>query len=534
VVKTTGDGLLAEFGSVVDAVRCAVAFQEGMAERNRNSPNDRRIEFRIGVNLGDVIVQDDDVYGDGVNVAARLEGLAEPGGLLLSGMVHEAVRAKLDYSFDDLGPQKVKNIAEPISAFRVRVPSDAGSMTDRIISAPPPLPDKPSIAVLPFENISGDPEQEFFADGITEDIITALSKISELLVVARNSTFVYKGRAVNVAEVRQELGVGYVLEGSVRTANNRVRITAQLIETRSGHHAWAERYDRELSDIFALQDEITNEIVVVLQVNLSEGEQARLRKRQTDNFEAWECFVRGSRDVTSATRPNKERAQELLERAVTLDPNFAVAWVYLCRLHWQDARAHWTDTPEESLDRAAECAERALAIDDTYPDSHAAIGIVRLFQRRFEDAVAAGENAVESGANSAETYIILAQTLNYVDRSADAAALIERAMRLFPYYPDNLLGILALSYRRLGRFEESIALDTERLKRNPDNMYSDHRLASVYMELGRAEEARRHVAEAIKKNPHASLRQIRFSEPYQNEEYLDRYLDQLRKAGMPE
>jgi TolB-like protein len=484
--------------------------------------------------LGDVIAQDDDVYGDGVNVAARLEGLAEPGSVVLSGMVHEAVRGKLDYGYENLGSQRVKNIADPIAAFRVRVQNDEGSITDRIISASPPLPNKPSIAVLPFENISGNPEQEFFADGITEDIITALSKISELLVIARNSTFVYKGRAVNVAEVAQELGAGYVLEGSVRTANNRVRITAQLIETGSGHHAWAERYDRELSDIFALQDEITNEIVVALQVNLSEGEQARLHKRQTDSIEAWECYVRGSRDVTSATRAKREQAQELLERAVTLDPNFAVAWVYLCRLHWQDARAHWTSTPEKSLDKAAECVERALAIDDTYPDSHAAIGIVRLFQRRFADAVAAGEKAVELGANSAETYIILAQTLNYVGRAADSAALNERAMRLFPYYPDNLLGVLAVSYRMLGRFEESIALDTERLKRNPDNMYSDHRLASVYMELGREEEARRHVAEAIKKNPHASLRQIRFSEPYQDEEYLERYLDLLRKAGLPE
>ncbi len=396
------------------------------------------------------------------------------------------------------------------------------------------LPDKPSIAVLPFENMSGDPEQEYFADGIAEEIITSLSKVPNLFVIARNSSFAYKDKSPDVRQVAKELGVRYVLEGSVRKAGNRVRVTAQLIEALSGHHLWAEKYDRELSDIFALQDEITHEIAVALQVSLSEGEQALLRKRQTHNIEAWECFVRASSASSSATRATRDQAREFLERAVTLDPNFAVAWVHLGRLHWTDARAHWTGTPEKSLDRAAECAERALAIDSTYADSHAFIGIVRLFQRRFAEAVAAGEKAVELGANSADTYVVLAQTLNYVDRAADAVALIERAMRLLPYYPDNLLGILAVSYRMLGRYEEAIALDTERLRRNPDNMYSDFRLASVYMELGRKEEARRHVAESIKKNPHASLQQVRFSEPYEDEEYLDGYLDLLRSAGLPE
>jgi adenylate cyclase len=327
---------------------------------------------------------------------------------------------------------------------------------------------------------------------------------------------------------------GYVLEGSVRAANDRVRITAQLIEAGSERHVWAEKFDREISDIFALQDEITNEIVIALQVNLSEGDQARLRRRQTDNVQAWDCFVRGLHGANSSTRAQYESALELLEKAVTLDPNFAIAWVVLGRLHWQAARAYWSDPPEISFDKAVECAEKALSIDDTLPDTHAFIGIVRLFQRRFEDAVTAGEKAVELGANSAETYVILAQTLNYVDRAEDALALNERAMRLFRYYPDNMLGVLALSYRILGRYDESIALDTERLRRNPDNMYSDFRLASLYMELGREDEARRHVAEAVKKNPRCSLRQVRFSEPYQDEQYLNHYLDLLRKAGLPE
>jgi TolB-like protein/cytochrome c-type biogenesis protein CcmH/NrfG len=382
--------------------------------------------------------------------------------------------------------------------------------------------------------MSGDPGQEHLADGMAEEIITALSKISELQVIARNSTFVYKGRAVKVSEVGHNLGAGYVLEGSVRAAGDRVRITAQLIEAESERHVWAERYDREISDIFALQDEITNEIVVALQVNLSEGDQARLRRRQTDNLEAWECYLRGARDVASGARADYDQGRERLERAVALDPNFAVAWVLLGRLYWHAARAHWTGAPEASFGKAVECAERALAIDNSLPDTIAFVGMMRLFQRRYDEAIAAGKKAVELGANSAETYITLAHILTYVDRAEEASALLERAMRLFRYYPDNLLGVQALCYRQLGRYDEALALDAERLRRNPDNLYSAFLLASVYMELGRVDDARRHIAEAIKKNPNCSVRQIRFSEPFRDERYMDKYLDLLRQAGLPE
>ena len=536
VVKLMGDGLLAEFPSVVDAVKWAVEIQAKVAELSVEEPDEQRIEYRVGVNLGDVIVDGDDIYGDGVNVAARLQEIAERGGVCISEKVQAEVRGKLGVEFVDGGAQAVKNVSDPLRVWRwsPRQVGASDAARRRLAGEPLPLPDKPSIAVLAFDNLSGDPEQEYFADGIAEEIITSLSKVPDLFVIARNSSFAYKDKSPDMRQVAKELGVRYLLEGSVRRAGNRVRVTAQLIEALSGHHLWAEKYDRELSDIFALQDEITHEIVVALQVRLSEGDQALLRKRQTNNIEAWECFVRASSASSSATRATRDQAREFLERAVTLDPNFAVAWVHLGRSHWTDARAHWTGTPEKSLDRAAECAERALAIDSTYPDSHAFIGVIRLFQRRFAEAVAAGEKAVELGANSAESYLVLAQTLNYVDRAADAAALIERAKRLLPYYPDNLLGVLAVSYRMLGRYEEAIALDTERLRRNPDNMYSDFRLASVYIELGREEEARHHVAEAIKKNPHASLQQVRFSEPYEDEEYLDGYLDLLRSAGLPE
>ena len=274
VVKTTGDGLLAEFVSIVDAVRCAVAFQDGMRERNTGTPENRRIEFRIGVNLGDVIVQDDDVFGDGVNIAARLEGLAEPGGICVSDMVHQGIGTKLDLSFDDLGPQRVKNIGEPVRAFRIRhdAPSSAPSSGQ---SDAPPLPDKPSIAVLPLDNISGDPEQEYFSDGITEDIITELSKISGLFVIARHSAFTFKGQSVTLKQVGRELGVRYVMEGSVRKAGNRLRITVQLIDAMTDHHIWAERYDRDLEDIFAVQDEVARSVASALAVALKPDEGLR-------------------------------------------------------------------------------------------------------------------------------------------------------------------------------------------------------------------------------------------------------------------
>ena len=482
VVKATGDGILVEFSSAVDAVRNALDLQGALRRRNADVSKDVRIEFRVGINVGDVIVEGDDIHGDGVNVAARLESLCQPGEVYISGTVYDQVMGKLAASFEDLGERTVKNIAKPVRIYRALLgPDHEQQFEPQIFDAPPLFPDQPSIAVLPFQNMSGDLEQEFFSDGITEDIITTLSKIPELQVIARNSTYVHKGHAVKVSEIGRDLGVEFVLEGSVRASNNRLRITAQLIETNSDRHVWAERYDRDVSDLFALQDEIANEIAIALQVNLSEGDQARLRRRQTNSLEAWECFVRGSQGVVSATRAKYDEARELLERAVSLDPKFAIAWVKLASLHWQVARAYWTDTPDRSLEKAADYLQRALAIDETLPDAHAYLGLVYLIQRRFEDAIAAGERAIDLGANTAEAYVILAHTLSLAGKPSDALALLERATRLYRFYPDHMLGVLALCYRMLGRYEEAIALDTERLRRNPDNVYSDVRLASLYM-----------------------------------------------------
>jgi adenylate cyclase len=532
IVKLMGDGMLAEFPSVVDAVRAAVETQRAVTEHNSGLPEDKRIRFRVGINLGDVVIDGDDIHGDGVNVAARLEGLAEAGGICISGSVHDQVRDRLDLAFEDMGEQTVKNIARPIRVWRWLEAARAGSTMAR--SEPLSLPDKPSIAVLPFTNMSGDPEQEYFADGITQDIVTALSKIAELLVIFVDAMVSHSITNPKTLEVATGLGVSHFLKWSVRKAGNRVRVSTQLVVANTGRNLWAERYDRELTDIFALQDDITQEIVTAMQVNLTEGEQARLRRRQTENIAAWECYVRGISKHRRFTRDGTAAARTLFEQALALDPNFGAAWAYLGRSHWQDARAGWSELPHASLERAAECVERSLAIDDAYPEAHTSLGMVRTLQRRFEEAIAAGERSIDLGPNVAESYVMLALTLSYVGKPEKGVALIDKAMRLSPFYHDNWLGVLANGYRMLGRYEESIALEHGRLKRNPENFYSDFRLAVLYMELGREQEARAHVAEAIKKNRNLSLRQIRFCEPYQDEKYLERYLDDLRKAGLPE
>ena len=530
IVKTTGDGLLVEFPSVVDAVRCAVAIQQAMVEREAGVPEERRIRYRVGVNLGDIVVDGDDILGDGVNVAARLEGLAEPGGICISIDVFRQIEGKLDLAFDDLGEQQVKNMEKPIRVYRIR-PGPAAAAVEELALE---LPDKPSIAVLPFDNLSDDQKQVFFADGIVEEIITSLSKIPDLFVIARNSSFAYKDMSPDVRQVAKELGVRYVLEGSVRKAENRVRITAQLIEASSGHHLWAERYDRELVDIFNLQDEITSEIVTALEVRLTEGEQARLRRRQTDDLGAWEFFVRGQTLLRRHTKEDNPPARAFFEQALERDPDFAAASVLLAWTHVIDARLGWSTSAEVSLEQGAALCEKSLALDDAQPDAYALLGCMRLIQRRYEEAETYGRKAIEVGPNVADAFVWLATTLNYTGRAQEAVGLIEKAMRFSPFYPSWYLGILGVSYRVLGRFEDAIAADMKRLARDPHNTLSNFRLAAVYAGMGREDEARAQVAEALKKNPNASIHQVRVSEPYRDEDEMERYLDGLRKAGLPE
>jgi len=359
IVKLMGDGLLVEFASVVDSVDCAVAWQDNVGVHEAEGDEDKRFRFRIGINLGDVIVEGDDIHGDGVNIAARLEGLADPGGICLSGDAYRQVKGKTEAVFEDMGAQDLKNVAEPVRIYRIAM---AG--TPPVSTAPPalpsgrdeplPLPDKPSIAVLPFANMSNDPGQEYFSDGITEDIITDLSKVSGLFVIARNSTFIYKGKAVNIPDVCRELGVRFALEGSVRKAGNRVRITAQLIDGSSGGHLWAERYDRDLTDIFEVQDEVTQQIVAALKVTLSAAEESLIADGGTKNVEAHDLFLRG-RGLVFGIKKDREmfdRSTACFRRAIELDPDYADPYAGLGMVYMLDHQNRWSDTPETSLDEA--------------------------------------------------------------------------------------------------------------------------------------------------------------------------------------
>ncbi len=537
-VKLMGDGALVEFASVVDSVQCAVEIQRAMAERNAQVPEDRRIEFRVGINLGDVIVEGDDIYGEGVNVAARLEGLAEPGGVCVAGTVFDHVTGKVDLPFEDMGSQTVKNIAAPVRAYQWR--------SEPVTAANPVVPettvgtsqnlrlsDKPSIAVLPFDNMSGDPEQEYFADGLVEDIITNLSKLANLFVISRNSTFAYKGKATDVRKIAEDLGVGSVLEGSVRKAGDRVRITGQLIDAKTGSHLWAEKYDRQLADIFDLQDEITRKIVTALSVRLTEGDQIQLRRRQTNSVEAWESYCRGQSYLRRFNKPDNEQAKQTLNKVITTDPKFASAWSHLAWAHYMDGRAGWAPS-DEAFERAKDYANKSLSIDDRLPDAYAMLGAIALHRRSYSEAISLGKKAVELGPSVADNMVILGMTMNYSGRVNEALELVERAVRLSPHYPDWYLGIAGVSYFQLGRYENAIAADKARLARTPDNTFSDFRLAAIYQKLGREEKAKAHAAQALKKNPSLSLSQIEISEPYQDPEILQDYVELLRRTGIPE
>ena len=532
LIKTMGDGALIEFASPVSAVTCAAAVQQAVTERASKEPEDRRVLLRIGVNLGDVVAQaDGDLYGDGVNVAARLEGIANPGGIAISAKVHDELQGKLALAFEDRGEQTLKNIARPV---RVYASSGTASRSARSPAKRLTLPDKPSIAVLPFTNMSGDPEQEFFVDGLVEDVLTSLSKVSDLFVVALNSTFVYKGKAVDLREVATQLGVRYVVEGSVRKGGQRIRITVQLIDGQTGSHLWAERYDRSVEDIFDVQDDITREITTALQVRLTEGEQVELRRRQTSNLLAWEAFTRGQAHLRTFTLADNIQARRFLERALSLDPQFAAAWALLAWTYLMEGRLGWSKSNEAALEKGADAALRGIAINENASDAWSMLGGIRVYQRRFEEALEAGQRSIELAPNAADHLAIHALTLNFVGRPQEALTLIERAMRLSPFYPDFYLGFLGISYRLLGRIDEAIAADLRRLERNPANVFSDLRLAALYAQRGDLEKGRFHVKEALRKNPSYSVRQVRVTDPYQDEAEMARYIDLLRSVGLSE
>ncbi len=527
IVKRTGDGLLVDFASAVEAVRCAVAIQAGMADRNRATGDDSRIEFRIGINLGDVIIEGEDIYGDGVNIAARLESLADPGGIFVSRAVRDSVRDKLGLVLEDLGEKPVKNIRRPVRVFRI-------GRADGLAQALqlPEVPDKPSIAVLPFTNMSGDAEQEYFSDGISEDLITDLSKVSALFVIARNSSFTYKGKTAKVQEIGRELGVRFVLEGSIRKAGNRVRITAQLIDATSGGHLWADRFDRDLTDIFATQDEVVQKIVGALAVKLTQGE-TQQRRGGTRNVEAYECWLRARELLGHATAESIVKCKTLYRRALEIDPAFSAPYAGLAFAGISDYVNGWAADPALALEEAERSARRGIELDDRLPIGHVALGNVLVWRRRHDDALVQLGRAVELDHNFAQGHALLSMALMYSGRSGEALAPMAMAMRLDPHYPNIVLHILGQAHFSLGQYETAAAILLDRIARNPNTDASRMLLAACYGHLGRTEDARAAWQGLLGVNPGFSMTQRSQVLPYKDSSDFDRIAQGLAKAGLP-
>ena len=445
IVSTSGDGLLVEFGSVVDATDCAMAIQRAMKEREADVSEDRRIKYRMGINLGDIVIDGDDILGDGVNVAARLQEIADADGICISGSARDQVHDKREITLEDMGEQNVKNLARPIRVFAVKL-EDTKSKFDVITLGSETsltLPDKPSIAVLPFDNVSGDPEQAYFSDGITEDIITGLSKISSLFVIARNSSFKYRTPPIDVKQVSRELGVRYILEGSVRKAGDRVRVTAQLVDGATAGHLWAERYDGDLSDVFAIQDEVTAKIVAALELKLTSDEAERVGHRSTDNIEAYEWAMSGRKPSIFGTRMENARARPLLERAIALDPKFSRAYAELACVHGWDYVNSWSDSPKASYEKCIALANEAVALDDEEPIAHFVLAWVHMWTGNHEASEAEFNTAIRLNPNLALAYGLLGHVTSYLGNPNDAVDLLNKAMRLDPGgYSDYILHIL--------------------------------------------------------------------------------------------
>jgi adenylate cyclase len=531
IVKRMGDGFLADFVSAVEAVRCAIAIQSGMADRNRTATDDNRIEFRIGINVGDVIIEGDDIYGDGVNIAARLEGIAEPGAIFVSRVVRDSVRDKLEATLEDLGERTVKNIPKPVRVFRIDV---AGRRVDaRQAVQPPAVPEKPSIAILPFDNMSGDAEQEYFSDGMTEDLITDLSKISGLFVIARNSSFAYKGKPTKVQQIGRELGVRFVLEGSIRKAANRVRITAQLVDADSGGHVWAERFDRELTDIFATQDEVVEKIVAALSVKLTRREEQQLHRRGTSNVEAYEFWWRARELLGRGARETMAQARAMHQRAIEIDPKFAAPYAGLAFAAMGDYVSDWVPDPQKALQEAESCARKAIELDDQEPVGHMALGGALLWQRQHDKALAEIKRALELDPNFAQGHAFIGMGLMYAGRAGESLEPIATAMRLDPHYSNMLLHILAQAHFSLAQYDTAVTHLLERIRRNPDTDASRMLLAACYGHLGKIDDARAIWADLLKVNPSFSLAQRSRVLPYKNPGDFQGIVDGLAKAGLP-
>jgi adenylate cyclase len=580
IVGTAGDSVLAEFASVVDAVQCGVEIQQVLRAKNDLLPEDRRMDFRIGINLGDVIEEGDTIYGDGVNIAARLEGMAEAGGICISESAYQQIKNKLPLRYDYLGEHEVKNIAEPVRVYRARIESDGGPsklgkekkvagkglskaalgiiavvviagavILYQFVLRPShpkmevaskekmalPLPDVPSIAVLPFVNMSKDPDQEFLCDGMTEEIITSLSKVPRLFVIARNSTFIYKGKPVKVKQVSEELGVRYVLEGSVQRSGDRVRITAQLIDALTGNHLWAESYDRDLKDIFALQDEITMKILTGTQLKLpgmelAFGAEKYFRGRQ--GLDCWLKIMEGFNYTERFNIGDNNLARRIGEEVIVLCPEVPMAYRLMATVHSNDYWLGSTKSPRESTEKAIEMIQKALALDESSAQAHGQLSNLYIQKREYDKAIAEAERAVALNPSDATVIVSYARSLDFACRPEEAIPLFQKAIRLNPFGPMLYYQYFGNTLFMTERFEEAVSAYKKVIQRAPNYIWGHMMLAATYSKMGREKEARAEVAEVLRINPKFSLDFFAKTSLYKEQSVRDNLFNALHKAGL--
>ncbi len=578
-IDAPGDHVLAEFPSVADAVQCAVYIQKELKNRNDELPEPRRMEFRFGINIGEVSEKEENIFGDGLNVAVRIQILADPGGICLSGIVYEQIKDKLELGYEYIGKQTVKNVAKPVRVYRVLPEGETASLVsswkriglnywNRINPAIKiiivlialangvwqlyphfinpsmevaskkkmafPLPDDPSIAVLPFVNMSEDPKQEFLSDGITEGIITALSKVRHLFVISRQSTFSYKGKPVKVKQVSEELGVRYVLEGSVQRSANRIRINAQLIDALTGQQIWAERYDRDLTDLFALQDEITIKTLTAVQVKLTEGEQASTYEKYSKGKQGLDCYLKimeAKNYYWGHNIRDTKVLRQLSEEAIAMCPETPMAYVMMGLVNQMET---WLGigNPRESIEQGIEMAQKALAIDDSTPLAHSLLSIFYTLKREYGKSIAEGERAVALDPGGADVNLVYGMSLNYSGRSEEAIPIFIKAIRLNPLGETGNFIHLAIAYRVTGRYEEAVSANKKALQRSPDNIFAHLNLAANYILMGREQEARAEAAEVLRINPKFSLDSFAKIIPHKDQSVIDNFINALRKAGL--
>jgi len=536
VVKWTGDGVLAEFQSIVGAVQCAVAVQQEMHFRNADVPEPQRMRFRLGVNHGDVIVDEGDIFGDGVNLAVRLQEVAEPGGACIPDDVYRQVQGQIDVEFADAGAQRMKNIDRPIRLWRWRGDATLGDVAGPDAAGTLLLPGRPSIAVLAFENLSREDDQDYFADGITEDIITALCKFRWFFVISRDSTFTYKGRNVSVKDIARELGVRYVLEGSVRKAGSRVRVSCQLVDAASGANVWAERFDRELADIFALQDEMTETIVTAIEPELSGAERARAKSQPPDSLDVWDLFQRGQWHYGRWNRADAVEADRLFRSAIALDDGFAPAYSILALSNLVHVLFGWTAQPQAAVAEAFELAQRAVALDDRDPMAHFALGRAYTIAGELETAIAELNRSLELNPNHARGYFGLGLALHWFGRADEAQPYFRRAIRQSPHDPMRWAfeSSIGSTYFHAGAHEDAVAWLKKAVSHPNSGFHARLSLAANLAELGQFDEARAELAIVAESQPDLTLGGIATMLRTMNDTYRERYLKVLRKAGLPE